>query len=228
MKKNLLSNSLAVAELGLLSASEIKLATMKKIVDGDPLGYYQEKIWAWENHFGEMVSLACSEIATYINSSSRIEMVVWAGHEATLLDGVAGKVNKDKKQIIIPNHRQVNRQRILLNFHHTANIDTTDIDKVWDMMIAKTVLLVPFFELSDGTCWSYRYPSMILHDRLNGKPRKVVGVCLLNDVNIDADEDYSVGALSLLTKINPEIFKTVISVEPKIDLHELDNHTHSN
>ena len=228
MKKNLLSNSLAVAELGLLSASEVKLATMKKIIERDPLAYYQEKILAWDNHFSEMVDLACCEIADYINSSNRIEIVVWAGHEAALLDRVTSKIGNEKKQVVIPNHRDVNRQRLLLNFNRFENIAITEIDVVWDMMFAKTVLLVPYFELADRTCWSYCYPAMILNDRLYGKPRKVIGVCLLNDVRIDADEDYSIGALSLLTKINPEIFKKVIFVEPKIDLYELDNYTHSN
>ena len=224
MKNKFLQNAEAISELGVLTASNMKLQKMK-INTSDPLAAYQQRIKYWNGSFNVFADIAAEEIGELVRNGRKLNKVVFAGYEALLMDKVVEHVDSSKKIIVIPNSPKVNLKRIAMNHRSPGNVSVQELYQVWESIGHEAIVFVPFFELIDGSCWVYRYCAPIVNEQLFSKARTIIGVNLLSELQLEYGYDSN-GALSLLAEANPNVFQSVISIEPQIVKHELDNSTH--
>lgn len=225
MKNKQLPNAEATSELGLLSTAHMKLQKMKPAAD-DPLTAYQQRIMHWNGSFNAFADIAAEEIAEVVRTGRKLNKVLFAGYEAMLMDKVVNLIDRKKKIIVIPNSPLVNFERIAMNHSREDNFSVQEIYRAWATTGNEAIVFVPFFELYDGSVWVYRYCAPIVNEQLFSKARNIIGINLLSEIQIEQGYD-SHGALSLLAEANPEIFQSIISIEPKIIANELDNFTHT-
>jgi hypothetical protein len=224
MKNNVLQNAEAISEVGISTAAHLKLLEMP-VSAGDPLAAYQQRIQSLTGSFDEFVDLAAREIGKVVRKGRKLNKVVFAGYEAILMDKVVKYIDASKKIIVVPNSPHVNLKRIEMNHRTPGNLSVQEIYRVWEATGHEAIVFVPFFELSDGSAWVYRYCAPILNEHLFSKARAIIGVKLLSELQLEPGYDPN-GALSLFARTNPSVFQNIISVEPQIVQHELDNSTH--
>ena len=225
MKSKSIANSEAISELGLLSAALMVLQEMKMFAD-DPLASFQYSILRWNDGFNKLVDIAAIEISDLVQKGRKLNKVIFLGYESILMDKVTKLIDPKKRIIVIPNTPDVNYIRIAMNHSSVGNFSVEEIYRVWEITGNAAIVFVPFFELHDGSYWVYRYCAPILNELLFFKARSIIGIKMLTDIQIEQGYDLD-GSLLLLAEANPNIFQSVISIEPKNINYELDNYSYS-
>ncbi|MES2388117.1 MAG: hypothetical protein V4543_08950 [Bacteroidota bacterium] len=208
----------AIAELGILSSANLKYAAIGAIDGNDPLCAFAQSSALMADGFKSETEILNQRIAVCSNKYPRI---IFAGIETFFLDGLHLYGNTGQKNVVIvPNSSKINTERFLLNCH--SNITIHDLEQATDIIYGDAILFVPFFSLTDGTCWAYSYPAAMLNENLQNRPGRIIGIKLCSNLCIDPDEDRT-GSLCLLTKVYQELFHTIISFEPKTAQNEPDH-----
>lgn len=216
-----------IAEVGLFTLAYQFLLALGTPVTG-MFAPYQANIEPVLKELPEYITNLNVSINRITMGSSRIQKIIWVGFEGIFMDDLVLNSSFTGKHYLIGSHKSINKQRVLMNFGYATNITFCEPEAIGQLVTGDTIIVIPYFRLANGETWTYSFSSATLTSAIARKARKVIGVCMIDNLVIEPDEDHVHGALQLLHRFDANVMQEILFINPNDDCHEHNINTHLN